>query len=49
VAGPETAELFERAFHPDGQRGRRPAPEAWVKALDAAQGSLTACGTVPWH
>jgi DNA-binding helix-hairpin-helix protein with protein kinase domain len=49
VAGPETAELFERAFHPDGQLGRRPAPEAWVKALDAAKGSLTVCGAVAWH
>jgi DNA-binding helix-hairpin-helix protein with protein kinase domain len=49
VAGPETAELFERAFHPNGHRGSRPAPEAWVKALDAAKGALTVCSTVPWH
>ena len=43
VAGSETAELFERAFHPDGWRGTRPAPEAWMRALDAAKGSLTVC------
>lgn len=49
VAGPETAELFERAFHPDGRVGTRPSPETWVKALDAAKGSLTVCGAVPWH
>jgi DNA-binding helix-hairpin-helix protein with protein kinase domain len=49
VAGPESAELFERAFHPDGQRGNRPAPEAWLKALDTAKGSLTVCAAAPWH
>jgi DNA-binding helix-hairpin-helix protein with protein kinase domain len=49
VAGPETAELFERAFHPNGRCGSRSAPETWVKALDAAKGSLTVCGAAPWH
>jgi DNA-binding helix-hairpin-helix protein with protein kinase domain len=49
VAGLEAAELFERAFHPDGRLGTRPSPETWVKALDAAKGSLTVCGAVPWH
>ncbi len=49
VAGLDTTELFERAFHPDGRVRTRPSPETWVKALDAAKGSLTVCGAVPWH
>lgn len=49
VAGSETAELFERAFHPDGWRGTRPAPQAWMRALDAAKGSLTVCPAAAWH
>jgi DNA-binding helix-hairpin-helix protein with protein kinase domain len=49
VAGPAIADLFERAFHPDGRRGGRPSAEEWLKALDALNGSLVVCGAVSWH
>jgi DNA-binding helix-hairpin-helix protein with protein kinase domain len=49
VAGPAIADLFERAFHPDGSRGGRPSAEEWLKALDALKGSLVVCGSAPWH
>jgi DNA-binding helix-hairpin-helix protein with protein kinase domain len=49
VAGPATADLFERALHQDGRRGGRPSAEEWLKALDALKGSLVVCGAVSWH
>jgi DNA-binding helix-hairpin-helix protein with protein kinase domain len=49
VATPAAAELFERAFHPDGRLGRRPAPEDWVEVLDSLKASLADCASVPWH
>ncbi len=49
VAGSQTAELFERAFHPDGRSGGRPTAEDWLEALEALKGSLAVCGAAQWH
>ncbi|HEY1245140.1 MAG TPA: hypothetical protein VGF29_09950 [Hyphomicrobiaceae bacterium] len=49
VAGPAAAELFERAFHPNGRTGGRPTAEDWVTGLEALQGSLAVCGAAQWH
>jgi DNA-binding helix-hairpin-helix protein with protein kinase domain len=49
VAGPAAAELFERAFHPNGPTGVRPTAEDWVKGLEALKGSLAVCGAAQWH
>ena len=48
-AGLQTAELFERAFHPDGRNGDRPRPEDWIRALEDLKGALFVCASVPWH
>ena len=48
-AGPATAELFERAFHPNSRTGGRPTPEDWIRVLDALKDSLSVCSSVPWH
>ena len=48
-AGRQTAELFERAFHPDGRKGDRPTPEDWIRVLEALKGALFVCASVPWH
>ena len=49
AVGPAVTELFERAFHADARKGGRPAPEAWIDALDALKAALVPCKTVPWH
>src|SRR5262245_49443376 len=49
VAGSATAELFERAFHPNGCGGGRPTAGDWVKVLEALTGSLAVCGAAQWH
>ena len=46
--GPDVAELFERAFHPDGRNGR-PSAEEWIEALDTLRHSLTTCTNAGWH
>lgn len=47
--GPATAELFERAFHPNSRTGGRPTPDDWLRVLDALKNSLSVCSSVPWH
>lgn len=49
VVGSEAAELFERAFHPDGRSGGRPTAEDWLEALEALKGSLAVCAVAQWH
>jgi len=47
--GPATAELFERAFHPDARNGDRPKPADWIRVLETLKDSLSVCSSVPWH
>jgi DNA-binding helix-hairpin-helix protein with protein kinase domain len=45
---PQTADLFERAFGPEGRRGR-PAGPQWVEALDGLQRALVRCRSAVTH
>ena len=38
------ADLFERAFGPDGARSGRPLPQEWINALEGLSKSLKVCG-----
>lgn len=49
TVGVAMTELFERAFHPQSGRDKRPSPEAWIDALESLKASLVPCNSVAWH